>query len=151
MSNYNHQWGAQQFGPNGNPGPGSSRGPNEQSGYGQNAYGQGGYGQTGYGQGNFGHGNFGQGAHTHQAGYGPGAGPQGPYGGPGRIDALDVLEGMLRDGFSLSNFTRIARASGSNFWIGAAIGAGAVVLLNRPDVRNAFSSAFHKAKDTPQE
>lgn len=31
----------------------------------------------------------------------------------------------MRDGFSLSNVTRIARASGSNFWVGAVIGAGA--------------------------
>ncbi|MGE4373551.1 MAG: hypothetical protein AB7E29_11775 [Xanthobacter sp.] len=130
MSNYNHQWGAQQFGPNGNSGQGGPGGQNGQ-------------------------GSYGQGAYNNQAGYGPGAGqgagPRGPQNGTGRIDALDVLEGMLRDGFSLSNFTRIARASGSNFWIGAAIGAGAVVLLNRPDVRGAFTSAFRKAKDTPQD
>ena len=75
-------------------------------------------------------------------GTGPGAGP-GPGPGAGRrIDALDVLEGMLQDGFSLSNLTRIARASGSNFWIGAAIGAGLVVLANRHDVRDAVSKVF---------
>lgn len=83
-----------------------------------------------------------------QAGYGPQGpqpgGPQQSAGGP-RIDALDVLEGVLKDGFSLSNLTRIARASGSNFWIGTAIGAGVVVLLNRPDVRAVFSSVFSKA------
>ncbi|MFS8037172.1 hypothetical protein ACI7BZ_09450 [Xanthobacter sp. AM11] len=89
----------------------------------------------------------------------PGGAPGGPPGGAGpgyqrRIDALDVLEGVLTDGFSLSNFTRIARASGSNFWVGAAIGAGLVVLANRPDVRSAVSNIFSKghgpqAPDTP--
>lgn len=85
--------------------------------------------------------------------YGWGAGPQaaGPQaagaqpGAGGRIDALDVLEGVLKDGFSLTNLTRIARASGSNFWVGAAIGAGLVVLVNRPDVRDTISSFFSKA------
>lgn len=60
-----------------------------------------------------------------------------------RIDALDVLEGVLKDGFSLSNFTRIARASGSKFWLGAAIGAGLVVVATRPDVRAAVSGVLH--------
>ncbi len=77
---------------------------------------------------------------------GPGYGP-GPGAAPGgRIDALDVLEGVLKDGFSLSSFTRIARASGSNLWIGAAIGAGLVVMLNRPDVRAAVSGIFSAAR-----
>lgn len=81
------------------------------------------------------------------AGWGPGwgAGPQaGPQTGErtGRIDLLDVVEGVMRDGFSLSNFTRIARASGSNFWVGAAIGASAVVLARRPDVRAALGGIF---------
>ncbi|MFD2249107.1 hypothetical protein FHS82_002864 [Pseudochelatococcus lubricantis] len=67
-------------------------------------------------------------------GYGPGQGQ--------RIDALDVLEGVLKDGFSVSNLTRIARASGSNFWVGAAIGAGLVVLARRPEVRAAVSGVF---------
>lgn len=124
MSNYNQQWGGQQSGPF----------------YGQ---GQGGYGAGPQGSGQQGYGQQGPG----QQGAGPqGAGPQ-PGSGPRRIDALDVLEGVLRDGFSLSNFTRIARASGSNFWIGAAIGAGAVVLLNRPDVRSAFTHVFKAATD----
>ncbi len=115
MSNNNQQWGGQQSGP---------------------FYGQ---GQAGYGQGGYGPGGYGAG----QTGAGPqGAGPQA---GPRRVDALDVLEGVLRDGFSLSNFARIARASGSNFWIGAAIGAGAVVVMNRPDVRNAFTNIFKHA------
>ena len=88
------------------------------------------------------------------------AGPYGPYGwgaqpsaaaaeAPpepqatgGRIDALDVLEGVLKDGFNVTNLTRIARASGSNFWVGAAVGAGLVVLANRPDVRAAVSNFF---------
>lgn len=78
-------------------------------------------------------------------GQGPGPGAAPGNGGQRRIDALDVLEGVLTDGFSLSNFTRIARASGSNFWIGAAIGAGLVVLVNRPDVRSAVSNIFSKA------
>ncbi|ACK51823.1 hypothetical protein Msil_2907 [Methylocella silvestris BL2] len=89
---------------------------------------------------------------------------QGPYPGdayandgaaevPGaerRIDLLDVVEGVLTDGFSLSNFTRIARASGSNFWIGAAIGAGLVVLAHRPDVRAAAADAFNKSRAKPK-
>ncbi len=108
----------------------------QQSGpfYGQ---GPGGYGPGGYGAG--------------QAGAGPqGAGQ--PGAGPRRVDALDLLEGVLRDGFSLSNLTRIARASGSNFWIGAAIGAGAVVVMNRPDVRNAFTNIFkHAAPNTDKD
>ncbi|MGV6872062.1 hypothetical protein ACUSIJ_05135 [Pseudochelatococcus sp. B33] len=70
-------------------------------------------------------------------GYGPGPGR--------RIDALDVLEGVLKDGFSVSNLTRIARASGSNFWLGAALGAGLVVLASRPDVRAAVAGAFRGA------
>lgn len=88
---------------------------------------------------------YGSGAYGYAGpqGAAPGAGPgPGPGAGPGagpqagrRIDALDVLEGVLQDGFSLSNLTRIARASGSNFWIGAAIGAGLVVLMNRADLR----------------
>lgn len=122
MSNNNQQWGGPQSGPFYGQGQ-------------QNNFGQGGYGQGGYGAG--------------QAGAGPqGAGQQGagPQAGPRRVDALDVLEGVLRDGFSLSNFTRIARASGSNFWIGAAIGAGAVVVMNRPDVRNAFTNIFKHAR-----
>lgn len=75
------------------------------------------------------------------AGFGAGPGP----GAQRRIDALDVLEGVLTDGFSFSNITRIARASGSNFWVGAALGAGLVVLMNRPDVRAAFGSIFRPA------
>ncbi|MGI6246456.1 MAG: hypothetical protein ACOYJQ_11885 [Pseudochelatococcus sp.] len=71
-------------------------------------------------------------------GYGPGAGQRSGQ----RIDALDVLEGVLKDGFSVSNLTRIARASGSNFWLGAALGAGLVVLANRPDVRAAVAGVF---------
>lgn len=70
----------------------------------------------------------------------------GQYGDPRqnrRIDALDVLEGVLKDGFSLSNFTRIARASGSRFWLGAAVGAGLVVVATRPDVRAAVSGVLH--------
>lgn len=89
-----------------------------------------------------------------QQGGGYGQGPYGPgAAGPGtgqqrpRIDALDVLEGVLTDGLSLTNFTRIARASGSNFWLGAAIGAGLVVFLHRPDVKSAVSNVFGKAKE----
>jgi hypothetical protein len=59
-----------------------------------------------------------------------------------RIDALDVIEGVLKDGFSLSNFSRIARARGPNFWIGAAIGATAVVLLSKPETRAAIGAFF---------
>lgn len=102
------------------------------------AYGQG-YRQAGYGP-------------QHGPGYGwqygPQNGPQyGPQQGPGaerRVDLLDVLEGVMRDGFSLSNVTRIARASGSNFWLGAAIGAGAVVLARRPEVRAAVGDVFKR-------
>lgn len=131
MSNYNQQWGGPQSGP---------------------FYGQNGYGQNGYGAGAQGRGQQGAGPQgTGPQGAGPqGAGPQGAGPQPGgarRIDALDVLEGVLRDGFSLSNFTRIARASGSNFWIGAAIGAGAVVLINRHDVRSAVSNVFKAASN----
>lgn len=161
MSKKSQQWPGSQSGPTqGGPQPGGqwssyagwNAGPTggAQTGYGaQGTYGAQGYGQQGYGQ---------QAGYGPQAGFGPqpGYGPQGPQpggaqqGGP-RIDALDVLEGVLKDGFSLSNLTRIARASGSNFWIGTAIGAGVVVLLNRPDVRAAFSSVFSKAgaSDTP--
>lgn len=126
MSNDNPQWGPNPYGAG--PQPGYQWQPG--------GWGAGGpYGWTG-------------------PGTGPGASP-GPGAGPrARIDALDVLEGVLKDGFSLSNFTRIARASGSNFWIGAAIGAGLVVLMNRPDVREAFSHAFkghEPAPETPAE
>lgn len=80
-----------------------------------------------------------------------GPGPQGPGPQPARrIDALDVLEGMLQDGFSLSQFTRIARASGSNFWVGAAIGAGLVVLVNRPEVREAVAKVFGAGAEEPK-
>jgi len=65
-----------------------------------------------------------------------------------RIDAFDVIEGMLKDGFSLSSFSRIARARGSNFWIGAALGATAVVLFSKPEARAAAASFFH-AKTSP--
>lgn len=73
--------------------------------------------------------------------YGWSAGPQ-P--GPRRIDVLDVLEGVMQDGFSFSNLSRIARASGSKFWLGAALGAGAVVLARKPEVRAAVTAAFRK-------
>lgn len=149
MSSKNTQWGA--------------GGTGQGYGYGQGPYGTAGFGPSGFNQGAAGQGPYG-------AGYGPGYGPQagygygpqpgygygphagyGPQAGPqaasGRIDALDVLEGVLRDGFSLSNFTRIARASGSNFWVGAAIGAGLVVLMHRPDVRSAVSNVFGKAAE----
>ncbi|WP_454915874.1 hypothetical protein [Xanthobacter sediminis] len=129
MSKKNPQWGGFQSGP--------TQGGPQQSG--QWSYGGWNAGQPGYGT---------QGGYGPQPGYGPQGpqpgGPQQSAGGP-RIDALDVLEGVLKDGFSLSNLTRIARASGSNFWIGTAIGAGVVVLLNRPDVRAVFSSVFSKA------
>lgn len=77
-----------------------------------------------------------------QYGQGPGYGPQPGAGGARRVDLLDVLEGVMRDGLSLSNVTRIARASGSNFWVGAVIGAGAVVLARRPEVRAAIGDVF---------
>ncbi|MFT3688657.1 hypothetical protein [Paenirhodobacter sp.] len=67
-----------------------------------------------------------------------GWGPQGPR----RVDVLDVLEGVMQDGFSFSNLSRIARASGSKFWLGAAIGAGAVVLARKPEVRAAVAGIF---------
>ena len=81
-------------------------------------------------------------------GYGPGHGPQ-PGWGPApqqqrRIDLLDVIEGVMTDGLSFSNLGRIARASGSKFWLGAAIGAGAVVLARKPELRGAVSHIFHK-------
>jgi hypothetical protein len=81
--------------------------------------------------------------------YGYGSNTYGPQPGVGperRIDALDVLEGVLTDGFSVSNLTRIARASGSNFWVGAAIGAGLVMLAHRSEMRLAVAAAFSKAK-----
>lgn len=89
------------------------------------------------------------------SGYGPTY--AGPYqGAPGaygpqqapqrRIDLLDVVEGVLTDGLSISNFSRIARASGSKFWLGAAIGAGLVALAHRPDVRAAVGGAVEKVK-----
>lgn len=88
----------------------------------------------------------GQGAYGPQ-GYAPyGYGPP-PGAGPARpIDALDVLEGVLTNGFSLSNLTRIARASGSKFWLGAAIGAGLVIFAHRSETRSAVVAAFSKAK-----
>lgn len=66
----------------------------------------------------------------------------GQPGGQPRIDILDVAEGVLRDGLSVSNLTRIARASGTSFWLGAAIGAGAVVLARKPEVRDAVAGLF---------
>lgn len=140
MSNKNTYGGSQGAGP----------------GYGKGAYGQGAYGQGPYGQGPYqgGYGPQGPGAQGYgPQGYGPqGYGPQGPAPGQGngRIDALDVLEGVLKDGFSIGNFTRIARASGSNFWVGAAIGAGIVMFMNRPDVRAAVSNVFGKAAEDPK-
>ncbi len=147
MSSKNTNWGPQGAGTgygagSANPGAGGPYG----QGYGQ-AYGQGAGapgGGYGYGPGAQGYG---------PQGYGPqGYGPQGPGPGQGtgRIDALDVLEGVLKDGLSISNFTRIARASGSNFWVGAAIGAGVVMFMNRPDVRAAVSNVFGKAREEPK-
>lgn len=72
-----------------------------------------------------------QAAPPYGAGYAPGPGPTTSR----RLDAMDVLEGVLNDGLSVSSLTRIARASGSRFWLGAAIGAGVVMLMHRPDVR----------------
>lgn len=63
----------------------------------------------------------------------------------GRIDALDLIEGMLQDGFSLSSIRRIVQARGPNFWIGAAIGAAAVVLVTKPEARAALASVFRPA------
>ncbi len=85
-------------------------------------------------------------------GWGYGYGPQpGPYGygsqpgpQPRRVDLLDVLEGVMTDGLSFANLSRIARASGSKFWLGAAIGAGAVVLARKPELRGVVSQVFHK-------
>lgn len=68
-------------------------------------------------------------------------------GGP-RLDALDLIEGVLRNGFSLSSVSRIARARGPNFWIGAAIGAAAVVLINKPEARAAVTEFFRKGAST---
>lgn len=78
--------------------------------------------------------------------YGQGYPP--PPGAPPyrRIDAMDVLEGILTDGFSISSLTRIARASGSNFWVGAAIGAGLVMLMHRPDVRATLNGVIGKGR-----
>lgn len=82
-----------------------------------------------------------QGAGPYQTGaYGPQPAPQ------RRIDLLDVVEGVLTDGLSLSNFTRIARASGSKFWLGAAIGAGLVALAHRPEVKAAVGGVVDKAR-----
>lgn len=80
-----------------------------------------------------------------QQSYGWGYGPQ-PGQGPRRIDVLDVLEGVMQDGLSFSNLSRIARASGSKFWLGAALGAGAVVLARKPEVRAAVSGLFRENK-----
>lgn len=113
-------------------------GPYAQGPYNQGPYNQG-PGVGGQQWGGYGQGPYGPGAADPGA---PGAGQQRP-----RIDALDVLEGVLTDGLSLTNFTRIARASGSNFWLGAAIGAGLVVFLHRPDVKSAVSNVFGKAKE----
>lgn len=81
---------------------------------------------------------------------GPGQQWGGAYGPPpgnqGRIDVLDVMEGVLKDGFSVSNLARIARASGSGFWVGAAIGAGAVLLAKKPELRAAVGGLFTKDK-----
>lgn len=77
------------------------------------------------------------------AGWGYGYGPQ--YGpGPRQVDLLDILEGVMQDGLSLSNLSRIARASGSKFWLGAAIGAGAVVLARKPELRESVAHIFQK-------
>lgn len=135
------QAGWQQAGPAPGYGPGAQPG----AGYDPRAFGGGWQQQApgaGYGAG------YGPAPGAQQAGPGYGPGPNGPAPG-GRIDALDVLEGVLKDGFSLSNLTRIARASGSNLWIGAAIGAGLVVMMNRPDVRAAVSGIFTAAR-TPE-
>ncbi|MGH2340746.1 hypothetical protein ACRC7T_04615 [Segnochrobactraceae bacterium EtOH-i3] len=143
MSSHNQNGGGwQQSAPGYGPGPGAAPGGYQPQGGWQQA-GPGPGWQSGYQQAP----GYGPGAGYQQAGPGYGPGPGAAPGGPaGRIDALDVLEGVLKDGFSLSNFTRIARASGSNLWIGAAIGAGLVVMMNRPDVRAAVSGIFSAAK-----
>lgn len=65
-----------------------------------------------------------------------------------RSDAglLNALEGVLRDGFSLSSLGRLAQASGSSFWLGAAIGAGLVVAAKQPEVRQSVAELLHAAK-----
>ncbi len=76
-----------------------------------------------------------------------GAYPSNSISGDGRhSDALDALEGVIKDGFSMSSVTRIARASGSSFWVGAAIGAGLVVLATRPDMRASVAGLFGKTR-----
>lgn len=59
-----------------------------------------------------------------------------------RIDALDLIEGMLQDGLSFSSLRRIVRARGPNFWIGATIGAATVVIVTKPEVRATLASFF---------
>lgn len=167
MSSHNQTGGGwQQPAPGYGPGAQPPGGWQQQGGWqqaGPGSYGPGGQPGPGYGPGAAEAGwNAGWQQQPPGAGYAPGAGWQqqaGPGYGPGpgaaqgaprgRIDALDVLEGVLKDGFSLTNLTRIARASGSNLWIGAAIGAGLVVMMNRPDVRAAVSGIFTAAR-TPE-
>lgn len=166
MSSNNQNGAGWQAGPGYGPGAGYQQPggyPPQQGGWQQQpgpGYAPGGQqGGAGYGPGPNDSAAYGAGWQQQAPGYGPGSGYQqqssGPGYGPGpgaarpRIDALDVLEGVLKDGFSLSNFTRIARASGSNLWIGAAIGAGLVVMMNRPDVRAAVSGIFSAAR-TPK-
>ncbi len=148
MSSNNQNGGGWQAGPGYGPGPGYQQpgGYQPQQGGWQPppgpGYAPGGQQRgPGYGPGPNDSAAYGAGWQQQSSGYGPGPGAARP-----RIDALDVLEGVLKDGFSLSNFTRIARASGSNLWIGAAIGAGLVVMMNRPDVRAAVSGIFSAAR-----
>lgn len=68
--------------------------------------------------------------------------------GDPRFDALDLIEGVLKHGFSLSSVGRIAQARGPNFWIGAAIGAAAVVLISKPEARAAVAGLFRKEAST---
>lgn len=72
--------------------------------------------------------------------YGPGYASGAGQATGRRFDAMDLLEGVLNDGLSLTSLTRIARASGSRFWLGAAIGVGVVMLMHRPDVRATLAS-----------
>jgi hypothetical protein len=65
-----------------------------------------------------------------------------------QVDALDLIEGVLRSGFNLASVSRIAQARGPNFWIGAAIGAAAVVLINKPDGRAAVAGVFRKGSSS---
>lgn len=60
-----------------------------------------------------------------------------------REDGLGLLDGLLGEGHhGLGSLQRLVGANGTEFWVGAAVGAAAVALLSNPKVRETVGSLF---------